>query len=156
MRATIAMPAAATRNHETGLGRRRDGRREGLPRGKIVGRGGEDAPLQGSRRLHGLDRHGQGGHHRAQLGERFVRQRTRSEVLANRLLLVGLERVQHERGGKFDRFLVGQSRAVVHGAAPCSRRWRRIASSPSRIRPLTVPSGAPVLVAISCCVSPPK
>ena len=37
-------------------------------------------------------------------------------MLANRLLLVGLERVQHERGGKFDRFLMGQSRPVVHGA----------------------------------------
>ncbi len=172
MRATIAIPAAATRNHETGLGRRREsiwiGSGAGgaaalrqapgaaVARGKIVGRGGEDAALQGSRRLDGLERLGQRGHHRTQLGELLVRQRTRAEVLANRLLLVGLERVQHERGGKFDRFLVGQSRPVVHGPAPCSRRWRRIASSASRIRPLTVPSGAPVLVAISCCVSPPK
>ena len=176
MRATIAMPAAATRNHETGLGRRREsigigsgagdpamgagaagmGAGRGVARGEIVGRGGEDAALQGGRRLDGLDGLGQRRHHRTKLGELLVRQRTRAEVLANRLLLVGLERVQHERGGKFDRFLVGQSRPVVHGAAPCSRRWRRIASSASRIRPLTVPSGAPVLAAISCCVSPPK
>ena len=169
----MAIPAAATRNHETGLGRaaesiwigsaagggaaaRNGCRRDSRARDKIVGRGGEDAALQGSRRLDGLEAFGQRRHHGTQLGELLVRQRTRPEMLANRLLLVGLERVQHERGGKLDRLLVGQSRPVVHGPAPCSRRWRRIASSARRIRPLTVPSGAPVLVAISCCVSPPK
>ena len=148
----VRVPAALRR----APGRRDGCRRGSRARGKIVGRGGEDPALQGGRRLDGLEGLGQRRHHRTQLGELLVRQRTRAEVLANRLLLVGLERVQHERGGQLDRLLVGQSRPVVHGPTPCSRRWRRIASSASRIRPLTVPSGAPVLVAISCCVSPPK
>ena len=171
----MAIPAAATRNHETGLGRRResiwmgsgaggaaaggaatDCRRDGRACDKVVGRCREDAALQGSRRLDWLEGLGQRRHHRTQLRELLVRQRTRAEMLANRLLLVGLERVQHERGGQLDRLLMGQSRPVAHGPAPCSSRWRRMASRARRIRPLTVPSGAPVLIAISCWVSPPK
>ena len=140
----------------TDVAERRDGRRGGPARDEVVGRGGEDAALQGSRRLDRLEGLGQRRHHRTQLRELLVRQRTRTEMLANRLLLVGFERVQHERGGQLDRLLMGQSRPVAHGPTPCSSRWRRIASRASRIRPLTVPSGAPVLVAISCWVRPPK
>ena len=79
------------------------------------------------------------------------------EVRAHRLLFGRRERAEHERARHLADLVAGQ---VGHGVRAAhddpSSRTRRIASSPSRIRLLTVPSGVPVRSAISCWVIPPK
>ena len=81
----------------------------------------------------------------------------RREVRAHRGRLGGLERPEHEGARHLDDLVVGQDGHGIRAAHddPPSR-FRRMASRPSRIRLLTVPSGVAVRSAISCWVSPPK
>ena len=78
--------------------------------------------------------------------------------------LGGVERAQHERPpgrGRRRAQVVGQHGSLIGSLTSASSpafasSARRMASRPSRIRLLTVPSGVPVRSAISCWVSPPK
>ena len=90
--------------------------------------------------------------------------RTGGEVPTDRLGLIGLEGPEHERGREVADVVAGHappsmpelSRRIPAGIPSPPMSARRIASSPSRIRLLTVPSGVSVRTAISCWVSPPK
>src|SRR5262249_39751988 len=75
-------------------------------------------------------------------------------------LLLG-QRAQHVRGGVLAAALVAlagilRAHPVPSAVPPSSPRAARIFASPRRIRPLTVPIGAPSISAISIWERPPK
>ena len=92
-----------------------------------------------------------------ELGDLGVVLRAGREMRAHGGRLGGFERAEHEGAAHLDDLVVGQ---LAHRIGPAHAeppsRFRRMASSPSRIRLLTVPSGVAVRSAISCWVSPPK
>ena len=70
-----------------------------------------------------------------------------------RLQLVGRQRAEHvRRRGILPALVVGRHQRITAPPPSCSR----IFFSPSRIRPLMVPTGASSMSAISVCVKPPK
>ena len=135
-----------------------------------VGLGGDgrsDPGAERGGRLERLERLGEVGNDTAELVELDMRLRAGREVEPHGLHLVGVEGAEHEPGGEVADLVAGRgaawpddrscrTRPVRSGADVVAGQGPAQARSPSRIRLLTVPSGAPVRSAISCWVSPPK
>ena len=146
------------------------GRRRGRPLGRgslgeVRRGGGHDPVAERGRRLDQRDvrRLQQVRHDPAELLELGVGLGARREVLADGRHLGVVERAQDVERGEIERLGVRQrGRLHRHGvsASPASAASpvsaARIASSPSRTRLFTVPSGVPVRSAISTWVRPPK
>ena len=78
------------------------------------------------------------------------------EVRLEALALVRLQRAEQVRAdGVGPLLVIGSERAHPRLTCPAPSAWR-IFSSPSRMRPLTVPTGVSSISAISECVKPPK
>ena len=125
------------------------------------------APRSARRRRDGLDRLEQRGRRLAEREQLLVRVGTVREVLADRRHLVGVEGIDGEQRREVPDLVAGEGGPGRHGgpsrASAASRAGdtarpssRRRATSASRTRLLTVPSGTPVRSAISVCVNPPK
>ena len=119
----------------------------------------QDPALQRRGRLDERDRcveHRQDGGQLVDLGVRLIAGR---EMGADGLGLGRLERVEDEPGREVADVVAGERHGLArlaHVTASWPSRTRRMASRPSRIRLLTVPSGVPVRSATSTWVNPPK